>query len=307
MLPSPHSAEGSIHLWRWPPLTIPLRWLACTVALSLLLLTAFEPSAQQPNVTATEPRTAGIFNVSSAARAVTAEFANGRGSLIKEFSLASGTSVKWVVTVPASTPAARLAVTAAWSDPPGPNNIPVTVDPTTVTLVNNINLQVGYVGSVETHPTPGTTASYLPWVLNPDLTIKSAATRGLAATRGVDNRNNVEMVSLSPSTAGRYLIIVSHAGAASTAAASIQLVSVAVSGANSEVARDLTVAKAPGVNQYVLNFAADPGAYFTVQSSTDLVSWTDQGSVLAGTAANAVPVSANTGETRRFWRVRRGQ
>lgn len=53
--------------------------------------------------------------------------------------------------------------------------------------------------------------------------------------------------------------------------------------------------------------AADPGAYFTIQTSTDLATWTDVGSVLAEEVSNSVLVTSNTGETCRFWRMRRGQ
>jgi hypothetical protein len=62
----------------------------------------------------------------------------------------------------------------------------------------------------------------------------------------------------------------------------------------------------PGIMS-MLTFTADPGAYFTIQSSTDLVTWTDVGSVLAEQVTNAVLVTSTTGEIRRFWRMRRGQ
>ena len=52
---------------------------------------------------------------------------------------------------------------------------------------------------------------------------------------------------------------------------------------------------------------ADPGAYFTIQSSPDLVAWTDQGSVFSDNFSNTVLVTANVGDDKRFWRMRRGQ
>jgi hypothetical protein len=37
------------------------------------------------------------------------------------------------------------------------------------------------------------------------------------------------------------------------------------------------------------------------------MTWTEVGSVLAEDVTNAVVATAGTGETRRFWRMRRGQ
>jgi hypothetical protein len=57
----------------------------------------------------------------------------------------------------------------------------------------------------------------------------------------------------------------------------------------------------------LLTYTADPGAYFTIQSSPDLVTWTDQGSATSENVTNTILVTANIGENKRFWRMRRGQ
>ncbi len=54
-------------------------------------------------------------------------------------------------------------------------------------------------------------------------------------------------------------------------------------------------------------FTADPGAYFTIQSSLDLVTWTDAGNVLAETVTNSVVVTSAVTNNKLFWRMRRGQ
>ncbi len=61
------------------------------------------------------------------------------------------------------------------------------------------------------------------------------------------------------------------------------------------------------MNSTPQRFNADPGAYFTIQSSPDLVTWTDQGSILSVNLTNVVTVTANVGDNKRFWRMRRGQ
>ena len=166
-----------------------------------------------------------------------------------------------------------------------------------------------YLGTDTTsYPPPAPVTTYYPWTLNPDLTNKSAVTRALAATRVADSRNNVEKVSIASPPAGRYRITVTHSGGLSgNPAPSTQVVSAALSGVTPALPKITEVAKSPTGNQALLTFTADPGAYFTIQSSTDLVTWTDAGSVLAEAAVNTVEVPTNPGETRRFWRMRRGQ
>ena len=226
--------------------------------------------------------------------------------MIKEFSLALSTSASWVVASAGTQP---LAITAAWSDPPGPALTTITApDLQNVMLVNNLDLLVDYLGAnTGTYPPPAPVTTHRPWLLDPDLTNRTAAARGAAATRGVDNRNNVEKVSLTAPLAGRYRITLTHSGAAGTIAASAQVVSVVASGVTSELPAITGIAKAPGANQFQLSFTADPGAYFTIESSTDLVSWVNNGSVLAADVANTTLVTASGGDDRRFWRMRRGQ
>ncbi len=67
----------------------------------------------------------------------------------------------------------------------------------------------------------------------------------------------------------------------------------------------LTVTAGP--IEFLLTYTADPGAYFTIQSSTDLETWIDQGSVLSTGISNTVLVASNAGDEKRFWRMRRGQ
>ncbi|MDB6076437.1 MAG: scpA 1, partial [Akkermansiaceae bacterium] len=118
----------------------------------------------------------GLFNGRTLTQLVAADDAVDTKPNVKEVyisSLASESRFK-VKAVSASKP---LKVTIAWNDPAG-TAAAAGVDPTQKKLTRDINLKV--------LDASGTTTTY-PWVLNPDLTTKSATTRGAAATRGVDS------------------------------------------------------------------------------------------------------------------------
>ena len=241
----------------------------------------------------------GIANARAAVQRVGQDYALGRGSLIKEFSLAPTQSVSWIVTSAGTQP---LSVTGAWSDPPGPALTSVTnADPVNPMLVNNIDIRVERVGA---------TNVYLPWVLNPDLTNKTSAARSAAATRGVDNRNDVERVSIASPPAGDYRITVTHSGGLpGNPAPTTQKISVALGGVTPPVPVITALEKSPTTNEFLLTFTADPGAYFTILTSTNvatpLTNWTSAGSVLAESVTNTVELTSSA--EHRFWVLRRGQ
>lgn len=210
-----------------------------------------------------------------------------------------------------------LSVTIAWSDPAGPAlTVLSTPESQKPMLVNNIDLKVEYLGTdTATFPAGNPVSTFLPWVLNPDLTGETAALRSQAATRGIDTRNNVEKVSIAAPAAGRYRIAVTHAGALPEEAivnpnpqpASPQIISLVAGGVSAELPTVVSLAVSPIATEFLLTYTADPGAYFTIQSSSDLITWTDQGSVQSLLGTNTVLVTSNPGEDKRFWRMRRGQ
>jgi hypothetical protein len=65
----------------------------------------------------------------------------------------------------------------------------------------------------------------------------------------------------------------------------------------------------PFTNEFLLTFVADPGAYFTILTSTNvatpLTNWTSTGSVLAESSTNTVVLTSSA--EYRFWVLRRGQ
>lgn len=247
----------------------------------------------------------GIYNVKKCCDLVSADKAQGRNSLIKEPSLAVGASVSWLVYAAGGQ---TVSGTAAWSDPAGTAPAGGTIDPTTPMLVNNINLKIEYLGPVASVPDfPASSypaqETYHPWTLNPDLAGKSAAARSAPAVQAVDSLNNVEKVSIVSAAAGVYRVTLKHESGVGA-----QAVSVAMSGVTLRAGRCTSVVKAPATNDYTLTFETDPDAYFTLQSSTDMLTWTDVSAVhsSASGAINTIVATAGGADTRRFWRLKRG-
>jgi len=241
----------------------------------------------------------GLFNAASAVAQVERDQQHGRGTHIKEFQIGVSNSVAWEIDVD-SVP---LKVTATWSDPAGPATNVVVVDPTTPMLVNNLDLRVERVGA---------TNVYYPWILNPDLTNKSETARAAAATTGVDNRNNVEQVSITNPTSGRYRIVVKHSGGLPGGPApSAQWVSVLTSG-DTPVSPVITSFEPnPQRTQMLLTYTADPGAYFYLLSASSLLAsnqtaWLTNATLKADGVTNSVMVT-NSGQSKLFWSLRRQQ
>jgi len=249
----------------------------------------------------------GPANARSAVKSIDADHAAGRGSLIKEVTLDPTESVSWVVH---SDGLSEFAATLAWSDTEGPAPTQFTIPESQAPmLVNNLDLKVEYLGSKLSSFPPGPVVStFLPWVLNPDLTGETAALRSAPAQRGLDDRNNVEKVSIASPLAGRYLITVTHSGGLpANPAASPQIASIVLAGVTSEAPRISSLEVSPTANEFILTFAVDPGSWCTIQSSDDLQTWTDLGSTLATESSNTRLVTTLATQSRKFWRVRRGQ
>jgi hypothetical protein len=122
----------------------------------------------------------------------------------------------------------------------------------------------------------------------------------------VDNRNNVERVSIASPLAGEYRITVTHSGGLpGNPPPTPQRVSVVLGGVTPPAPVIIALQRSPGTNEFLLTFVADPGAYFTILTSTNLMDWTVVRSVLAESTTNTVSVTSHADVG--FWRLRRGQ
>jgi hypothetical protein len=88
-----------------------------------------------------------------------------------------------------------LRLTLAWTDPPGTPPAP-SLNPTTLMLVNDLDLRVKHLG---------TSTTYYPYVLDP-------SNPANAATTGDNYRDNVEQIYVASPPAGNYIVTISHKG-----------------------------------------------------------------------------------------------
>jgi hypothetical protein len=236
----------------------------------------------------------GLFNAASCVTQIELDQQHGRGTHIKEFQLAVGQTLAWEVDLTNSVP---FKATLGWSDPPGVGQLTIEVDNPTPRLVNNLDLSVERVGA---------TNVYYPWVLNPDLTNKSEAARSAAATTGVDNRNNVEQVFIANPPSGRYRIVVTHSGGLPGGLSpSTQWATLQTTGDTPLSPMFTAIEASPSGTNMLLTYTADPGAYFHLLTSTNLVNWQTNATVKADGVTNSVLVSAT--QPYEFFRLRRQQ
>jgi hypothetical protein len=132
----------------------------------------------------------GLFNAQSAAELISADQISP--SIIQELSISQGGVIERDYPSFGSGP---LKVTIAWTDPPG-TPPPAALDPTTPTLVNDLDLRV--IG-------PQGATTYEPWILDP-------ANPADAATTGDNTGDNVEVIAVDTPAPGVYTIQVSHKG-----------------------------------------------------------------------------------------------
>ena len=236
----------------------------------------------------------GLFNAVSAVRQIELDAAEGRGTHIKEIELAVGQTNSWLVSLDNS----PFKVTAVWSDLPGNPSTNNIVDDPTPMLVNNLDIRV---------ETENGTQTFMPWVLNPDLTNKSAVTRSAPATTGYDNRNNVEQVAIASPAPGFYRIIVTHSGGLPGGAMpGNQWVSVLSSGDTPLSPKVTQIEHSPLADECLIEFECDPGAYLHLETTTNLLdetSWELTGTLVAESWSNSVLPECDA--NIRFWRLRR--
>lgn len=234
----------------------------------------------------------GLFNAVSCVAQVELDQQHGRGTHIKEFQVGVGQSLSYEFDLDGS----PFRATLTWSDPAGVGQTATEAD-TTPRLVNNLDIRIERVGA---------TNVYYPWILNPDLTNKTEAVRAAAATRGVDNRNNVEQVVITNAPPGRYRIVVTHAGGLPGGPApSAQWVSVLTSGDTPLAPLFTSIVPNPAGTNMLLTFTADPGAYFHLRSTSDFVTWQTNATLKAEGVTNSVLVSV--AQPYQFYSLRRQQ
>lgn len=225
----------------------------------------------------------GAFNSLSAAALVTNDVNSGVRAHIKEFFMPDGESIHFPILATNSEP---LKVTISWIDPPGPTLSP-SLNPTNITLVNDLDLRLVSPSGV----------TNFPWILDPNSPESPANT-------GDNFRDNVEQVYIENPEDGLYSVEVSYKG---TLVNGYQTLSMLLSG-NTPIdpgqflIEQLEVASSTNT----LQWGAIPGAFYQVQSCSDLTSgnWTDAIAEVSALSTNIV-LDVATNETRNavFYRI----
>jgi len=227
----------------------------------------------------------GLMNTFSAAKLMTTNADYNSKPHIKECVLPDGDEARFSFLADTNMP---IRVTLAWTDVPGPIQ-PSSLDPTNLTLVNDLDLRV---------IAPSGTTNY-PWILDP-------ANPANAATTGDNFRDNVEQVYIANATTGLYTVVVSHKGSLSNF---MQDFSVVLSG---NIAQDLDVeitdiASESGAKQ--IQWAGAVGSMHNVQSTTNLLEgdgWSelsDDISIIRDLTEWTDLSSTNSAELLRFYRI----
>ena len=240
----------------------------------------------------------GIFNAERLVTLLEGDAALGRGTRIKEFTVVTGAPKEFFVTLPANT---LGELTLTWSDVAGnPPAFATVLDGQALMLVNNIDLVA---------QDTATLANHHPWILDPDLTLERAAVRGAAATRGVDNRNNAEKITIDASPQPRRLkVTISPIGTLQSGSQKVALILSGVVPEAPTVTETGFTMNPANMNEYKLTFTSDPGAFYTLETSTTLTgTWSAVSSVKAENSTTTVFTSRNPAKPSRFWRMRRGQ
>lgn len=217
----------------------------------------------------------GLMNTRTAAALINQDATNGLKNQIKEVLLPNGHLVQFPV-ISAGTNA--LKVTICWTDPPGVPNSITNLNNPAIKLVNDLDLRI--------YSPNG--ATNLPWILNPDLTNRTAAARSAVATRGDDNRNNVEQVYIPNPAVGTYLVTVTHKGTLTNS----QWASILVSGNVAQLPPQLAINQIlqTGTNTIAVGWPAVVGGQYQIQMKNDLTTtnWSNVGGVISARLTNVV-------------------
>jgi hypothetical protein len=203
---------------------------------------------------------------------------NGLKNYLKEVMLNNGQSIQFPV-VSAGGAGNPLWVTICWTDPAGAGNAITNVDNPTIKLVNDLDLRV---------ISPNGTTNF-PWLLNPDLTNRTATARSAAATSGDDNRNTVEQVYIANPASGTYTVNVTHKGTLTNS----QWVSILISGNVAQQAPPLLINNTIQVatNQMAIGWPAVVGGRYQVQYINMLSAsnnWQNVGAQISARLTNVV-------------------
>lgn len=238
----------------------------------------------------------GLMNTERAGWVITNNAAWNSMPHIKEVSLANGSMIQFGILGDTGTP---LKVTICWTDPAGTEQ-PWALDPTNLTLVNDLDLRVISPDGITTN---------FPWVLDP-------VHPEVAATNGDNICDNVEQVSIPQPTNGYYTVAITHKGTLSNG---VQDVSIIITGNTPTNAPDFVITSMGALgdsenpsetNGWVqLTWPGVVGALYQMEACTNLLeseSWTNHENVISANLEAMQYTDTNAPlDTLRFYRIKR--
>ena len=101
--------------------------------------------------------------------------------------------------------------------------------------------------------------------------------------------------------------LVSSGGIAGSLPATLQEVSVVSTNAEPQAPEFTSIEVSPAQSEFILSYESDPGAFYDIETSTDLVTWASAGTTFAEDSSNVIFVSTGQNDSTRLWRLRRSQ
>jgi hypothetical protein len=235
----------------------------------------------------------GLMDTARAASLIGNNATNGLKNYVKEVLLLNGTKAEFPV-VSAGTNALRITI--CWTDPAATGNSITNLDNSAIKLVNDLDLRV---------ISPNGNTNF-PWVLNPDLTNQTVASRSTAATTGDNIRDNVEQVYLANPTNGTYTVRVTHKGNLQSNAT--QWVSVLLSGITPQQPPSFKINQIlqTATNSISLGWPAVVGQRYQVQyvDAVTATNWANIGAQVSARLTNVVVAVVYTNTVpQRFYRA----
>ncbi len=181
----------------------------------------------------------GLVNIRQAAELIELDDKLG-GSVIQELTLNEGDTLR--VPVEVEPDANELNTTVGWTDPAGDSPSP-SLDPSEPMLVNDVDVKL-----------IGPDGDHYPWKLDVD-------NPSAAATKGENNVDNTEKVTVSDPAEGRYVVQITHDGSLEGGSQKVSLILDRGAGATYDVSGQITIdgtgEAAAGARLYLSGFGQD--------------------------------------------------
>ncbi len=181
----------------------------------------------------------GLVNIRQAADLIQLDNKLG-GKVIQELKLSEGDTLRVPVEVEPNS--GELNTTISWTDPAGDSPSP-TLDYRTPVLVNDLDLKL-----------VGPNGDHYPWKLDVD-------NPSAAATKGENNVDNTEKVTISNPDSGRYIVQITHDGSLSGGSQKVSLILDRGAGATYDISGQISIdgsgEPAAGAKLYLSGFGQD--------------------------------------------------